>query len=229
MIALSFLAIVIGFGIHVLWDFNAKQSDGPGTEVVVKENEMKAFFSVHIEPIVQRLENGQYEIKEVQDKYDFLIHQLGKMFYGREIKKHISPTYFKQSSDVYSYSMISENGDPVWGLIAPAIMDKAMQIEGSLWDTKSETFEMFVVVHVIHELNKLLYLRDEERSAENEYIIESCVWAEICDEIVLPLVEKHGVEFDDQTFNWYSGWKDAGYEKNKHWMKFVQDQFQSIK
>lgn len=222
---LAVATALIIWGAKVLWDNNARIDEGLKTVPDISGGEIRNFFTKQVEPIIRKLENGQYEISEIQGKYDFLTYQLKKMFDGRKVSQHNLPNYYKNISDVYSFSIITEKGDPVWGLVMPAVMDKAAQICGEYPGEVSEPFEVFVAVLVIHELSKLLYIRDQEHITE--YDVEACVWAEICDDVILPLIENDGMIVDDRTFSWYFGWKSVGHEKNEEWLRFAQDQLQN--
>ncbi len=224
IVAQTAVIVVLVFGARLLWQVSSKQSD---EQIVVElaRVDIEEFVDARIAPIIESLESGAYTVEEIQVKFDWLSQELKKLYDGYTVERHMSLTYYMNHSGVYSFSMI-EDGKPVWGLIAPALMDKAAQIEEFSSEMTSEIFETFVAIQIIHELSKLTYLRDvEERTVENEYIVESYVWADLCEFILQPLVEKHQMAIDPEIYDWYYGWKMTGCEANEDWRRFVRDKF----
>lgn len=215
---------VIVFGIRLLWLVCSRQAD---EQILIEPSlvDMEKFVDTRISPIMEALEQGTYTIKEIQLKFDMLNIELQKLYDGHTVERRMSPTYYRNHSGVYAFSVV-EDGKPVWGLIAPALMDKAAQIEEFSSEMTSEIFETFVAIQIVHELSKLTYLRDfEERTIENEYIVESYVWADLCEFVMQPLIEKYQMAIDPEIYDWYYGWKLSECEANEDWRKFVKDKF----
>ena len=153
---IGILLVALVLFLSVIWFWNYCTVQWFKAEVVqaesVDESDMKLFFERSIEPIISKLDHGTYPLEEVQKKYTSLSLDLIKKYDGRKIERKVSPTYYKNRSDVYSFSYVSNDGDPNWGLIVPALMDKIVQIDGNTAEEISESYELFVIVHALHEI-----------------------------------------------------------------------------
>lgn len=226
------VAIFVFFGVvaSVIFVCKSTNHDETVNELSVNtstEAELNLTYHSTIDSIQKSLEKGEYPIKEIQGLYSRINTEIGRVYTGRILKRQDSPVYENKIFDKYSFSFVdSKTGNPTWGFIMPTVMTKMKKIENWQKGSSSQTVENFVAIQIVHEMSKLVFLENvPERTLENECVIESFVWCDICEEIIQPLFEKQGVVFDDEIFNMYFGWIMTGGVAVDDWRDFVRKQF----
>ncbi len=227
LVAIFVLFVVV---ISVVFVYKNASQDETVNEVGVNtsaEAALSLAYNSKINSIQKSLEKGEYPVKEIQGLYSRINTEIGRVYTGRILKRQDSPVYENKLFDKYSFSFVdSKTGNPTWGFIMPAVIMKMKKIENWHKSFQSPTVENFVAIQIVHEMSKLVILEKvPERTLENECVIESFVWCDICEEVIQPLFEKNSVVFDDEIFNWYFGWVMTGGEAGDDWREFVRKQF----
>lgn len=222
--------VLFGVVASVIFVYKSTNHDEAVNELSVNtsiEAELNLAYNSKINSIQKSLEKGEYPIKEIQGLYSRINTEISRVYTGRILKRQDSPVYENKIFDKYSFSFVdSKTGNPTWGFIMPAVMAKMKKIENRQKGSSLQTVENFVAIQIVHEMSKLVFLENvPERTLENECVIESFVWCDICEEIIQPLFEKHDTVFDDEIFNWYFGWIMSGGEAGDYWREFVLKQF----
>lgn len=183
--------------------------------------ELHAFWDAHLNRIVmEEVVRARYPVSEINNRYLELVRQSTER-YGKVFAIEASTVFNDLSRDVLA-GCDARGGNPVLRIFVPAQLRLYRSGE-----VTPQTFEVAVVVGLLHELEHLASGCDIEESKEALIASEVTAWDRTCRYAISALV-RAGRNLDPGSVTMFRGWLACGQKEGPCFNAFIREHYSPV-